>query len=179
MYNIALLLAMALVAQDPWDPDPVRPPLVPVPGTAAAIRADLVMQAAVEDFAAQQPHAAPPEPYRSMISHLGGDCFHCRERASKRLLAASKSDLRWLFWGRKDPDLEIRLRCNNILRKLTTCSDCKGRGLCFEYRPILNQTGSEGACRICGRWQWGHPESPGPCLSCTGEGVAWNKGAFD
>ncbi len=37
-------------------------------------------------------------------------------------------DQRWLFWGRRHPDPEVRLRSNAILRRLNPCSTCKGTG---------------------------------------------------
>jgi hypothetical protein len=161
--------------------------------TAVERRADLVMQAAVEDSVQRHLDATPsagrghpPEPWRSMISHLGANCYGCRERASKRLAAAvdyngqraTDNGRRWLFWGRHHPDPEIRLRCNNILRNLTRCRDCDGTGLCVIYRPDP-LVDPNGPCTVCKRWPWGHPESPGPCLSCGGKGFAWTKGAFE
>jgi hypothetical protein len=144
--------------------------------TASERRADLVLQAAVEEFVRRQPGARPPEPYRSLIRQLGTDCYGCRERASKRLAAACSTPygFRWLFWGRLDHDAEIRLRCNVILRQLARCDDCSATGLCRFYRP---DTSGTGPCSVCGRWIWSHPEQANPCLSCGGYGSAWNKGA--
>jgi hypothetical protein len=149
--------------------------------TAVDRRADLVMAAAVEAFVAELPGARIPEPFPSAIEDLGADCYGCRERASKRLAAMVTAEggcaTRWLFWGRRHRDPEVRLRCNAILQNLTRCADCGGRGECRIYRPAGDE--KEGPCTICKRWPWGHPECPGPCLLCGGEGFAWIKGAFD
>jgi hypothetical protein len=149
----------------------------------SAVRADLVMMAAVEEFAARQPGARPPEPFRSLIAALGQDCYKCRERASRRLAAASATDLRWLFWGRRSRDAEIRFRCNLILKELTRCGYCGGMGLCREYRPAPGAgngpDGGDGPCRVCRKWAWNHPESPGLCEPCGGYGAAWIKDPFE
>ena len=135
------------------------------------------MMLAVEDFCGKRNGARPPAPFGRMIEDLGGDCFGCRQRASKRLAAASRDDQRWLFWGRRHRDPEIRFRCNDLLWRLNRCPDCTGDGVCLSYRPT--RPDSDGPCRVCGRWAWSHPEERNACLSCGGIGSAWDKGAFD
>ena len=158
---LGLALSLMLVGQ----PDP------------SVCRADLVFSAAVEQFAAGRPGARPPEPFRSLIASLGADCYGCRQRASRRLAAASAADPRWLFWARRSRDPEVAFRSNIILIDLTRCGYCGGTGLCYEYRPKSED--GEGPCGVCGKWGWNHPESPGPCGPCGGAGSAWNKGSFE
>jgi hypothetical protein len=172
------LLAVVLLNAGPPDDDEQLPPARPPPGSQVARRADLVMQAAVEDFVRTAvPKSRPPQPFRSMIDQVGGDCYGCRNRAAKRLRAASAADPRWLFWGRHHRDPEIRLRCNNMLRAMTRCQYCDGTGLCRQYRPDPPE--GQGPCQTCGRFAWGHPEYAAECWPCGGLGFGWVKGAFE
>lgn len=121
-------------------------------------RGDLTFAAAVESFVvAAKPGAKPPEPYLSMIERMGGGCWSCREGATRRLertVKASMADQRWLFWGRRHLDLEVRLRSNSILFRLNPCSTCKGT-------------------RQSKNWDaW-------PCWDCNGSGTAWPYTIWD
>jgi hypothetical protein len=156
--------------------DPAGPPAA---GTVAAVRTDLVCAAAVEDFVRSTvPTARAPEPFRTLIFHLGAECYTCRELAGRKLRAAAAADRRWLFWGRSEPDPEIRLRCNNLLRDLSRCPECGGSGICRLHRTAPGAD-PEGACLNCGQWAWSHFEQRRDCGACGGEGFAWIKGAFD
>ncbi len=94
-----------------------------------AIRDDLVLARAVEEFVIDaRPDRGPPEPYRGLIDRLGAPVWRDREEASEAMRAASVGDPRWLFWGRRHSDPEVRLRSNAILRRLYPCQACKGYG---------------------------------------------------
>ena len=94
-----------------------------------AARGDLEFVRGVEEFViAAEPGKVPPEPYRGLIERLGNPSWREREAASKGLQAASAVDQRWLFWGRRHPDPEVRLRSNAILRRLNPCQTCRGTG---------------------------------------------------
>ena len=115
---------------------------------------DLEFAMAVEETVMALDGTAPPEPYRGLIERLGSDSYRDREVASRELAAASRSDRRWLFWGRKARDPEARLRSNTILRRLNPCPSCGGTGASRHYRED-------------------------PCWSCNGFGSAWPYSAFD
>ena len=95
--------------------------------------ADLEFSMAVEASIQAERGTAPPEPYAGLIARLGSECWTCREIASRKLQRLSADDQRWLFWGRASRDLEIRLRCNVILRKLNPCPSCDGTGESKNY----------------------------------------------
>jgi len=182
-----LFLAALLLSQLPF---PVPPAMQPAPQPAvaepvragpAAERRDLEFQDAVEQFVrVARPGARPPEPFRSLLVRLGDPCFRCRDRAGAELLAASRSDLRWLMWGRHDRDPEIRLRCTNLLRDLTRCGKCDGSGTCRHFVGANpEQQPDYGACQNCGQWPWTHDPIGGECFACSGRGSGWSKGAFE
>lgn len=142
-------------------------------------RADLEFINATEDFVRTVlPTTCPPEPAYWQIKRLGSDCWRCREIAGRKLLEDSKADPRWLLWGRHDPDPEIRLRCNNLLKKLTRCELCRGLGFCPEFVPNPNRP-DENVCGNCGAWGWNHGDGLQPCRACDGVGSGWRKGAFE
>jgi len=142
-------------------------------------QADLDLQYAVESWVQSvEPSRLPPEPFRHMIDDLGNDCFLYRQAASKRLESASRGNIRWLFWGRRYKDPEIRVRCNAILRRVARCPSCDGFGACIVFRP--DDKKDYPLCRRCGKYRWFHdPENIQPCAACDGVGTAWRKGAFD
>jgi hypothetical protein len=109
---IHLFFAIALAAQP--SPSPVF--------------GDLAFTRAVEESIAREPGTAIPEPFASLIGAMGQSDWRKREAASHAMQDASASDLRWLFWGRRHPDLEVRVRCNAIIRRLNPCAACKGSG---------------------------------------------------
>lgn len=130
-----LLLAIALLAQAPE---------TTLPPTAAEIaRLDLGFCYAVEDSIAREPGTNVPAAYAGLIDLLGCDSYRGRVDATTRLESAVRRDpsaLRWVFWGRRDKDPEIRVRCNAILRRATAtppCSTCKD-GLFYD-----------GKCWVC------------------------------
>jgi hypothetical protein len=152
-----LMLLLAMIAQPPT-------------------RTDLAFQDSVERFVlAAKPHSVPPEPFYDLIELLGDQCFKCRERASKDILEASKSDLRWLMWGTRHRDPEIRLRCMAILVSATKCGRCDGEGLCRKY--VKGNAGDEFMCANCDRSRrYGHNDGNlGECRECRGRGHIWNK----
>ena len=125
------------------------------PSANEAARGDLEFVRGVEEFViAAEPGRRPPEPYRGLIERLGSDKWREREDASKGLQAASAADQRWLFWGRRHPDPEVRLRSNAILRRLNPCSTCKGTGNSKNWDL------------------W-------PCWDCQGTATAWPWSMWD
>ena len=94
---------------------------------------DLEFTMAVEESVMAEPATAPPDPYKVLIERLGEPCYHCREIVSREFQAASRFDQRWLFWGRKHRDPEVRLRSNSILCRINPCSSCGGSGESRHY----------------------------------------------
>jgi len=127
-----------------WLGWPVAPPTL----------ADLDFAMAVEEAVMAVPGTAAPAPYQSLIERLGSSCYQCRENASRRLQAVSRYDQRWLFWGRKHPDPEVRLRSNAILRRINPCPSCGGCGESRNYRGY-------------------------PCWDCQGLGSVWPRSIWD
>lgn len=150
MTTLLLTLSLSLVAQ-PGDPHPLR---------------DLeFIRATEESVAAMAPGSVPPEPYRSLIDEgLSADCYRCREMASKKLRAASVDDPRWLFWGRRHRDPEVRLRCNAIIRRTNPCRACSGTGLGVAESMWIG--GDVVAFRL-------------RCDACGGVGSVWGYGPWD
>ena len=143
-------------------------------------RADLAFAHAVECFVMSATSmAAPPKRFRELIEGLGDECFVGREVSTKRLLEASTRDSRWVFWGRRHRDPEIRMRCNIILARLAACDWCHGARICREFRPSPRDRDKQGQCQTCGCWPWTHAESPGECVMCFGRGTMWTKDPFE
>lgn len=120
-------------------------------------RTDLEFARGVEEFAmasALDPARAIPEPFHGLIAGLGDPSWPRRDAAARRLQDAAASDPRWLFWGRHDPDPEVRLRCNAVLRRLYPCRGCQGTG----------------QSRNWGAW---------PCWDCAGTATAWPYSMWD
>jgi hypothetical protein len=116
---------------------------------------DLAFVRGVEEFVlAAEPGRRPPEPYRGLIERLGDPLWREREAASKGLQAVSAVDQRWLFWGRRHADPEVRLRSNAILRRLNPCPTCKGAGNSKNWEL------------------W-------PCSDCQGTATAWPWSMWD
>jgi hypothetical protein len=125
------------------------------PSANEVARTDLEFARGVEEFViATEPGEAPPEPFRGLIARLGDSSWRERDAASRGLLAASAPDQRWLFWGRRHADPEVRLRSNAILRRLNPCPTCKGSGNSRNWEP------------------W-------PCWDCSGAGTAWPWSMWD
>ena len=125
------------------------------PSADEAARGDLEFVRGVEEFViAAEPGRRPPEPYRGLIERLG-DPSVARARGRLRgLQEASAEDQRWLFWGRRHPDPEVRLRSNAILRRLNPCPTCKGAGNSKNWEL------------------W-------PCWDCQGTATAWPWSMWD
>ena len=121
-----LILALALLAQSPTIED-------------------LDFTRAVEESVMAATDESPPDPFRMLIRTLGSEDYRCREAASRLLEAASKDDQRWLFWGRKYRDPEIRLRCNSIIRRLNPCPSCNGTG--------ISKYNDASGCWDCAGWK--------------------------
>lgn len=123
---------------------------------------DLDFMSAVESWVA----ATPPEPFLSLIEHLGSDCYTCREIASRKLQAACTGDgARWLFWGRRHRDLEVRVRANAILRRVSRCEICGGSG---------KSSNGHHSMRIGDDWIW-----TDACGDCMGTGTLWPWSMWD
>lgn len=91
--------------------------------------ADIALSYAQEEFVFQCDNY---HYYRlSQFDKLGDSLWKVRERASKDLLeyySHNVNEIRWLFWGRHSKDPEIALRCNTLLKKLSICQNCHGKG---------------------------------------------------
>jgi hypothetical protein len=125
------------------------------PSANAAARGDLEFIRGVEEFVlSAEPDRGLPEPYRGLIERLGDPSWCERNAATRRLQAASAVDQRWLFWGRRHRDPEVRLRANAILRRLNPCSTCKGSGNSKNWEL------------------W-------PCWDCEGTTTAWPWSMWD
>jgi hypothetical protein len=125
------------------------------PATVEAARGDLAFVRGVEEFVlGADPGGRPPEPYRGLIERLGDPAWREREAASEALQEVSAADHRWLFWGRRHPDPEVRLRSNAILRRLNPCSTCEGAGNSKDWEL------------------W-------PCWDCQGTATAWPWSMWD
>lgn len=124
--------------------------------------ADIDLTVAVEDFVSKDASRTPPEPFRSMIDKLATECWKCRETATNRLQKASEKDWRWLLWGRKHNDQEVRTRCNTILKRIIKCPDCTGTGKSkFEY------------------WDQNRQVSTTDCEMCSGKGTLFRYTPWD
>jgi hypothetical protein len=125
------------------------------PSNIDAARTDLAFTRSVEEFViAAAPGHQPPEPFRSFLVQLGAPSWREREVASRELQGASAMDQRWLFWGRRNSDLEVRLRSNAVLRRLNPCTTCKGSGNSKNWEL------------------W-------PCWDCQGTATAWPWSMWD
>ena len=154
---------------------------------------DLAFKGAVETFAAEASQQKPPEPFASLIDQLGWDCYTARQIGYERLIGAIRRNLRdarWLFWGMRHSDPEVRLWCNRGLTELSGCWSCDGSGLCHHKRTaprcdIWMQPG-DGQWEECldcfdsrrlddmVRWNWEFG-----CKVCGGAGRFWNRGIAD
>lgn len=148
------LIVLAALAIDPAAHDDM--PDVSPKEIALATLNDLSFGLAVEEYiiSAAPRDTTPPEPYKSLIAKLGDPCYRCREIASRKLQRASKVDQRWLFWGLRDRDPEIQVRCNAIIRRLTVCPSCKGTGISTAYAEY-------------------------PCWDCDGRRTLWAWSIWD
>jgi hypothetical protein len=96
---------------------------------------DLRFMDAQEAFVIKaKPGMTPPPPFYQMIERLGRTCHDCRERATDDLGAIGPESIRWLMWGRRHNDPEIRMRCESALAKATMCQWCRGTGCCLHLR---------------------------------------------
>lgn len=141
-------------------------------------RADLdFMRAQEESVMAMLPHpirldAGMPAHVAELIRLLGDPCHRCRERAQTELEALSRDDPRWLFWGIRARDLEIRRRCGSVLSRCgPVCWRCRGAGRCAG--ELFG--GSMRWCPICDGY---HPTDRqrtegGLCATCAGTGRSW------
>lgn len=155
---LLVLLSLAMVGQQDDDWRPAR--------TAAEVAIDdLGMERACEEFVATAisrrdvaPRSPlPPDPYRSLTPRLGATSYCDRDQASRDLMAAVRRDAdgrRWLWWIRRDADLEVQLRANAAIRRISPCPSCEGRG----------HSKSEYA------WE---------CWECGGLGTVWPKAFWD
>lgn len=146
-------------------------------------RNDLEFRNSVERFVMDaSPHARIPEPCRHQIEDLGNECWQYRDGATKRLERQIGSQTRWLFWGRRAGDLEIRMRCHALLRQLYRCPLCYGAGECLNFKPIevMKDGWSTVRCGSCGQFETAHGgQYRQACRMCGGDGTRWARGAFE
>lgn len=160
---LAILLADPIAGRRPAPPE-LPPAARSWPVAVGCPRDDLEFMRSVEDFAAD--HAAtlpasrrPSGPILLAIGGLGCSHWATREAAARSLesrLRAEPSGARWLFWGRRHPDPEVRLRCNGILRRLNPCDYCHGLG-----------------------WFGEDPDYAIPCKDCGGARSSWPWSMWD
>lgn len=157
---MSLILAIALLAQAPDEGMQTTNP----PTAAEVARLELGFTFAVEDSIAREPGTRAPEAYRNLFRLLGCDSWRGREDATSRLESAVRRDpsaLRWVFWARRDRDLEVAARANGIIRRAAVCPSCRGSG--------RSKSAWRGECGDCHAWD--------------GDGYAripiWIYGAFD
>lgn len=116
---------------------------------------DLLFGFAVEEsIIAEFGMQSIPEPYLGPIVALGDARYLARESASARLRVISLIDSRWLLWGLHSRDLEVRLRCNTIMREIHRCPECDG----YKVNKVNGYS---------------------PCVECYGVGSAWPWSIFD
>lgn len=137
-----LLLVLALMCQ----PDDM-------PETGLNLVADLEFVMATEDFTSQG-HKLPKE-ISDLLTQMDNNSYICRDAATAKLkkIVASTGRNQYLFWGRKHASLEVRIRCNRLLRELNLCPSCKGSG-----KNKRDETD--------------------PCWNCQGLGSIWAHSAF-
>jgi hypothetical protein len=150
------------------------------PGPHAVKSNDIAFMAAVEQSIQLEPNSKPPEPIASDIECLGAGCYEFRNDAYNRLLAASRSNPRWLFWGANHPDIEVRLWCNKALWAITECHGCRGTGVCeFEFNVCWDGTPSTW-CAKCYQPPINHDgNNPVRCRECEGNHRFWQRGVKD
>lgn len=90
--------------------------------------------AAQEEFAldivgTEQAMADAPPDASCLLRSLGNGDYRHRQWASRELTSRGIGGLRYLLLGQRLGDPEIALRCRNILRVLSQCPDCHGRGI--------------------------------------------------
>lgn len=141
---------------------------------------DRAFQYAQESFVMSAvPRMRPPADVMDIINLAGADDYCARETASKWL---RKVDARWLMYGIRGPDLEIRLRCNRVLQWQSVCPACIGSGLC-QYKP-KDADRPDGECVNCGRWSFSHGagqtfEYAALCKVCHGTANSWPYSIFE
>ena len=67
-----------------------------------------------------------PQQSRTLLAGLGADDWRHREWAARELQRSR--DVRACLLGQRLGDPEIRLRCRNVLRRLSGCPQCNGTG---------------------------------------------------
>lgn len=142
------LLAFAMAVHDEW-----RQP--PVPAT------DLEFACAVEETVRGfLPHSKAPDPWPDIFRRMGSPSYRERQDASQDAMVqitGEPADARWLWWGRRDRDIEVAVRCNALVRRINPCRECKGMGVIH--------------------WSASYP--PFPCHVCYSTGSAWFRSALD
>jgi hypothetical protein len=147
------------------------------PGPHAIKSNDIAFMAAVEQSIQLEPNSKPPEPIASDIECLGAGCYEFRNDAYDRLLAASRGNPRWLFWGVNHPDLEVRLWCNKALWAITECHGCRGTGVCYFEQAVSFDETPINFCRKCYQPPINHDgNKPKRCMECEGQKRYWNRG---
>ncbi len=125
--NAILMLAVLTTGQFPWPED--NHPLTEDYRRFVTKANDVAFTCAVEQSIAREPGTTIPEPCRSLIEDLGSVCYDEREAAYDGLLKASEKNPR-VFWGLRHPDISVRLYCNKVLWRMSTCKACLGIGTC-------------------------------------------------
>lgn len=149
------------------------------PGPHATKANDVAFMAAVEQSIQLEPKTKPPQPFAGDIELLGDAQYKVRNDAYNRLLKASQKNPRWLFWGLKHSDIEVRLWCNKALWSLSECYGCRGTGIC-EFEPALYAGEPCGFCGKCTRLKIAHEgNNPTKCRECNGWRRFWNYGVKD
>ena len=139
---------------------------------------DMLFNRAVEQFC-MSTGVKPPAAIIKRLDQLGADRWKDRQAASQQFFDAGAAESRWLYWGLERREPEVRLRANQVLRRLSVCHQCQGGGLC----RFVPQQHDPDASRACGQSSWQHGPTdwrPGlPCGPCGGEGRFWTRTIWD
>lgn len=82
----------------------------------------------------------------AFVRDMGAPCIKCRDRATEAMEYCAQKNIRWLFWGLRSTDAEVRSRCQGILKRIPP------------------------RCEVCG----GIPHrSYFECRTCNGTGATW------
>lgn len=79
---------------------------------------------------------------QSLLVSMGSDNWRHRQWASKTMVSKGNSAILACHVGQNLGDAEVRLRCRNVLRRLSMCRGCDGEGQHKESWGFIT-------CRLC------------------------------
>lgn len=86
--------------------------------------------------------ASLPSDVRALLASMASDDWRHREWASRTMFGLGDAALIACYAGQRIPDPEVGLRCRNVLRRLSWCRGCEGRG-------YYQASWGEEACQLC------------------------------